>query len=194
MLPVLTLRVMYFHSAFLCTAFLTLVTASSLSLPSMWLLLPSSLTCSGCPRLSLAVVCSLCSYVLENLIGLWGFLSLHFDYSAYSFFHSWLTSIQQAACVRYPPHPTQHIPNAISPTFPFQVPMHQPLKHWASTLPLQVHNYLLFIFSRCSSFPTAKTCLAQSLSIWITRIPPSHCQNSVTYFQFLQSITNTLAC
>lgn len=49
-------------------------------------------------------------------------------------------------------------------------------------------------FSRCSSFPTAKVCLAQSFSIQITRTPSSHCQNCVTYFQFLQSITNILAC
>lgn len=41
LLPVLTLTVMYFHSACLCIAFTMLVTARSLPLPSVWLLLPS---------------------------------------------------------------------------------------------------------------------------------------------------------
>lgn len=180
-LPVLTLTVMYFHSARLCIAFTTLVTASSLSLPSIWLPPPSPfLTCSGCPRLPLALPCSLCSYALENFIG----FSSRFCHFTLITLHIHFSTPDSHPSCKQPVWDTLPILLSTSqmmilPTLLFQVPTHLSLKHYTSTLPLQVHNLLLINLLLTSQHvlpsPQQKTGLAQSLSIQITTTFPSHC-------------------
>lgn len=181
-----------FHHPGHCQLFVTTInmTPTALSLPYLFWLPQTG---------GLAVGCSLCSFALENLI-CFCFVFCHFTLDI---LHIYFSTPDPHPSIKQPVWDTLPILPSTSqimilPALLFQVPAHQTLKHCTSTLPLQVHYHLLMNILLISPdvlpSPQQKTWLAQSLSIQITITLPSHCQHCVTYFYFLQSIANILAC